>query len=443
MDIAARVLSMSQAAGGVNQPGKALPKATLDADEESIEQAGGAPGMDPNRAVSAATFERSLSEVADSDVLQYRLSQQAILADFGLEALRGRDIADLQQKATEHCAKGMRAKLCKLLSYLPSEDKLLVCAGVGWEPGVVGNARVGADMESPAGYAFRTGKPVISNHLEQEERFRTPAMMAEHGVRRAINVLVVAGGKPWGVLEVDSPDDGSFDVSDVPFLQSFANLLGVAIERERAEVGLREALDYQQLLVRESSHRTKNSLALLSSLLHLQAKDAGGDVANALTEAAARIHTISAAHDLLWRSEASGKIDLGGLLNELVAQMKDQAPGIAVHCAADRIVIDADRAIAAGLLVTELLTNAAKHAYPNGQGRLDLACRRLDDRRFRLSARDYGKGLPEGFDLNDPDRRSLGVRMVRSLTRQLGGQIDVRSDGGAIFTVTAPAEPAA
>jgi GAF domain-containing protein len=75
---------------------------------------------------------------------------------------------------------------------------------------VVGNATVGADLASPAGYALRTGKPVISNHLENEQQFRTPELLVEHGIRRAMNVILQGDGSPFGVLEVDSQSEGEF-----------------------------------------------------------------------------------------------------------------------------------------------------------------------------------------------------------------------------------------
>jgi len=68
---------------------------------------------------------------------------------------------------------------------------------VGWGPDVVGKATVGADMASPAGYALRTGKPVISNHLDIEESFRTPELLVEHGIRRAMNVILQGDGMPY------------------------------------------------------------------------------------------------------------------------------------------------------------------------------------------------------------------------------------------------------
>ena len=90
----------------------------------------------------------------------------------------------------------------------PTRDSSLCGPGVGWKPGVVGQARTGADRESPTGSAFQTGEPVISNHLEDETRIRTPDVLREHGIGRAINLLIQGEGQPCGVLGVDSPTDG-------------------------------------------------------------------------------------------------------------------------------------------------------------------------------------------------------------------------------------------
>jgi GAF domain-containing protein len=156
-------------------------------------------------------------------------------------------------------AEGLEAELCKILEYLPAENRLLLRAGVGWDPGLVGVASVGADLESPSGYALKTGKPVISNHLENEERFRTSELLRAHGVRRAINVILQGDGSPFGVLEVDSRSEGEFNEQDISFLQGAANILGMAIERQRYERNLRDALDRQKLLMQEINHRVKNS----------------------------------------------------------------------------------------------------------------------------------------------------------------------------------------
>jgi GAF domain-containing protein len=145
----------------------------------------------------------------------------------------------------------------------------LVRAGVGWEDGIVGSATVGADLDSPSGYALPTGKPAISNHLENEQRFRTPELLANHGVRRAMNVILQGDGSPFGVLEVDSTSKGQFREHDIAFLQGAANILGMAIEHQAYQRKLQTALDRYEVLLKEVN--------LASSMLQLQASTAGGN----------------------------------------------------------------------------------------------------------------------------------------------------------------------
>ena len=100
--------------------------------------------------------------------LPYRLRQQSLLGEFGRSALQSRDIAQILQRATELCAEGLETRFAKVLEYMPDDKRLLVQAGVGWAPGTIGEVTLGVDLELPAGYAFQTGKSVISNHLQEE-----------------------------------------------------------------------------------------------------------------------------------------------------------------------------------------------------------------------------------------------------------------------------------
>jgi GAF domain-containing protein len=153
-------------------------------------------------------------------------------------ALKGTPFPQLLHEAARVVADGLKAEFAKVLKYLPKQNKFLICAGVGWDPGVVGVATIGADTASPAGYALQTGKAVISNHLDNEERFRTPELPLQYGIRRAMNVILEGDGSPFGVLEADSRSEGEFRQSDIVFLQGVANILGMAIERQRMEVRL-------------------------------------------------------------------------------------------------------------------------------------------------------------------------------------------------------------
>src|SRR3954449_4524873 len=124
--------------------------------------------------------------------MNWRFRQQDLVAGFGRFALQTDSLQRIFDEASMVAAEGLDARFAKVLEYLPGEMGFVVRSGVGWREGIVGHARVGGDLQSPAGYAFRSGKSVISNHLCDEQRFRTPKLLEEHGIRSAINVLIQA-----------------------------------------------------------------------------------------------------------------------------------------------------------------------------------------------------------------------------------------------------------
>src|SRR5215217_6378480 len=196
---------------------------------------------------------RSL-EPADlsGDELTYRLHQQERLAKFGVLALETPDFTLLLQEATGLCAEGLHVRFCKAMEYLPDEDEFVIRAGVGWTPEVIG-ARTGADLQSPTGYAFKKGEAVISSHPDGESRFRTPKILLEHGIKRAINVPIATRSRRYGVLEADSPIESRFTEADIAFMQGFANLLGVAFERGQGEAALHEAEERYRLAAKATN----------------------------------------------------------------------------------------------------------------------------------------------------------------------------------------------
>ena len=354
--------------------------------------------------------------------------------------MQTRDLARILQRATELCAEGLQTQFAKVLEYQADENRLLVRGGVGWAPGTIDEVSLGADIGSPAGYAYHTGQVVISNHLDEETRFRTPQLLEENGIRRAINVLIERGGedsRPFGVLEVDSSDPGQFDRADAEFLAGFAGLLGIAIERQAADAKLQEALDYQAMLTREISHRVKNSLASVVSLLRVQARTSQSDEINAALEvAASRVATIANVHDLLWRSHQVGFIELADFLAEVCKKLDGTGQNKLV-CEADTLLISADQAVPLGLLVNELISNAIKYAYPGGSGSIAVSAHQIEGM-LQVTVSDTGVGLPADFDLDEP-RKSFGFKMIRALVRQLDGNLAVvKPPQGACFVLEMP-----
>jgi two-component system, sensor histidine kinase PdtaS len=382
--------------------------------------------MPPQRTSELSRF-RSIPP--DRDELPYRLRQQSLLGEFGRIAMQTRDHRQILQRATELCAQGLEARFAKVLEYLPDENRLMVRAGVGWDVDAIDNVSLATDLGSPAGYAYQTGATVISNHLAAETRFRTPQLLADHGVRRAINVLIEKGGEGkafFGVLEVDSADPGQFDEGDADFLAGFAGLLGIAIERQHADARLQEALEHQALLTREMSHRVKNSLTSVAGLLRVQARTAlSQDVKNALEDAGRRVATIAQVHDHLWRSSHIGFVELVDFMSQLCKKLKGTTAGHTLHCHADAMLISADHAIPLGLLINELVTNAFKYAYPGGGGPIEVNAREVDGH-LHVEVSDQGIGLPDGFEI---DKRpvSLGFKVIAGMVRQLQGGLTVTS----------------
>ena len=318
-------------------------------------------------------------------------------------ALQGKPFLDLLDQTARLTAEGMEAEFCKVLEYIPAENRFLVRAGVGWQEGIVGVATVGADLESPSGFALRTGKPVISNHLENEQRFRTPELLLEHGIRRAMNVILQGDGSPYGVLEVDSRSEGEFSEHDIAFLQGAANILGMAIERQRYERHLKAALDRHQVLLKEISHRVKNSLQIVSSMLHLQASTADDDglIAQQLAEASSRVSAIGRAYERLAYDADFENIDLGAYLQAVCADAVSASSNCKLHFDGIRgIWLSADRAISLALIVNELVTNAVKYAFSNRHdGHIYVRLVRQDANTALVSVRDDGIGLAADFDL--------------------------------------------
>ena len=356
--------------------------------------------------------------------LRLRIRQQELLAELGVLALQGTSFIEMLNHTARVTAEGLGAEYCKVMEYIPAEKRLLVRAGVGWGEGVVGNATVGADLASPAGYALRTGKPVISNHLENEQRFRTPELLIEHGIRRAMNVILQGDGSPFGVLEVDSRSEGEFSEHDIAFLQGAANILGMAIEQQQYQRKLQAALERHQILLKEVNHRVKNSLQVVSSMLQLQASAVGDPaLSERLNEASTRISTVGRAYDRLAYNADYESIGLVSYLREVVGDLETAAAPCKVQLEApEEIQFAADRAILVALIINELVLNAGKHAYPNSSGGLILVrVLRTDKDLVQISVRDEGVGLPAGFDPLTSKR--LGSRLITALAKQLGAEL--------------------
>ncbi len=163
------------------------------------------------------------------------LRHETALAKFGELALRSDDLDEILTEACHLVGHALGTELAKVMELKEDGETLLVRAGVGWKPGVVGEVALKAADDTSEGVALHTGEPMISPDIDQETRFRYPAFLTDNGVKAVANVLII-GGKdrpPFGILQVDSRTPRQFTGDDTAFLRSYANLLAAAVDRLR------------------------------------------------------------------------------------------------------------------------------------------------------------------------------------------------------------------
>jgi two-component sensor histidine kinase len=187
----------------------------------------------------------------------------------------------------------------------------------------------------------------------------------------------------------------------------------------------------------ELNHRVKNNLAAVSAMLSIQARAAEEpQVREQLEKAVARIETIGEVHASLYRASSTGEVDFSTYLEKLCGRLAASLlDGERVHIevAADPVAAPLEEAVALGLIVNELVTNAAKHAYPApARGGIRVSLHSADNE-LTLAVSDDGKGLAQGDRPN-----GIGMRLVRSLVQQCRGKLEVVDKDGASFIIRLP-----
>ena len=211
-------------------------------------------------------------------------------------------------------------------------------------------------------------------------------------------------------------------------------------DRHLSEERIKSLLQEKELLLRELSHRVKNNLSTLSSLLSLQADATENSAAaSALTDARDRVDTLNLVHELLETDEVvASTVDLGEYLSHLAHRVVDAAllnPNVTLETDFCSLQVSKEKATPIGMVANELLTNAVKHAFPdNREGRV-TASLECSESEAVLTIRDDGVGF--GPELND-GTHGLGLNLVRTVCSQFGGSVTLDTDSGTTATIQFP-----
>ncbi len=219
-------------------------------------------------------------------------------------------------------------------------------------------------------------------------------------------------------------------------------------ERRSVQDSLYQAIQEREALLREVHHRVKNNLQMMSSLLNLQIRNEKSEMLRQkLREMQARLGALSLVHKKLYGGEDLTAIDLANLLAELCKQLgsayRAGQRGITLSVTADPLLTDMDHAIPLALLVTEAVTNALKHAFPDGRsGTVSVGLQqqgREQGATALLRIADDGVGLPHpeiAAPRRDGAGGTLGLTVMRGMARQLDGELELRFDRGVEILVT-------
>lgn len=218
--------------------------------------------------------------------------------------------------------------------------------------------------------------------------------------------------------------------------------------RNRNEQTIRSALKEKEVLLQEVHHRVKNNLQVVSSLLSMQERKVDDEsVRKVFRESRNRIHSMALIHEHLYGSESLSRVEFDRYVRDfadvLYRSYRADRTRVRLKTELESLELGLDTAVPCALILNELISNALKHAFPDGRrGEIEVALSQRPDRSITLCVSDDGVGVPD--DVGFWNTKSLGWKLVRTLVRQLDGEVEIGGPPGTRICVRfAPPEPIA
>jgi PAS domain S-box-containing protein len=244
-----------------------------------------------------------------------------------------------------------------------------------------------------------------------------------------------------------STEERSFEIFAYPIMDEHGELYGAVeftrdiTDRKQAEEQIKTSLREKEILLREIHHRVKNNLQIISTLLYLQSRSIKEKKASEMfKDSQNRIKSMALIHDKLYQFKDLGKIDVAGYIRDLATDLFHsygiKPDGIKLKINVYEVLLGVNTAIPCGLMINELVSNALKHAFPDGKKgeiRIELI-RSVNEKTFTLIVSDNGIGFPEDLDFRNT--KTLGLQLVITLVDQLDGIIELDRRRGTEFKIT-------
>nr|WP_245550063.1 ATP-binding protein [Halopiger xanaduensis] len=420
----------------------------------------------PEGEVVLAGIGRDISARTERErELEQRARQQQVVADLGQLALETDDLDELMHEAARQVAVVLDNEYCKVLDLDARRDELLLRQGVGWDDGIVGEAAVSAvEADSQAAYTLAHDHPIVVEDIETEARFGGPALLRDHDVRSGISTVIGPSDEPWGILGTHDTERKTFTDEDVNFVQSVANVLAEAIERQQYQAeletlvaDLEESNERLEQFAYAASHDLQEPLRMVSSYLRLienrygDAFDADGEEFLAFAvDGADRMREMIEGLLQYSRVETGGDefepVDLNAVLADVRDNLRVKIKETDAEITAESLPrVNGDRGQLRQIF-QNVLANAIQYSGDEPP-RIHVSAEQ-SGRRWTVSIADEGIGIdPEDQDrifdvfqrLHSRDTHSgtgIGLALCERIVERHGGDIWVESEPGEGTTVS-------
>lgn len=292
----------------------------------------------------------------------------------------------------------------------------------------------------------RSGKS-LEEHLGKTDEEIWPHEVTKNYLpilKRTVETRTVQTGEC--AIALPHADTLTFIVSYVPLLNEqgeIEQILAIThdiTERQQAETQIKQSLQEKEVLLQEIHHRVKNNLQVISSLLDLQSQHINHPaMLEVFRESCNRVRSMALIHEQLYQSQNCARISFSDyikqLTNYLFQSYSMYAGDIILELDIEEVTLNINTAIPCGLIISELVSNCLKHAFPQGNsGIIQIALRSDGDNHLTLIVKDNGIGFPINWDLKNI--KSLGLRLVNVLTNQLEGTLELNHNSGTEFKIT-------
>lgn len=290
-------------------------------------------------------------------------------------------------------------------------------------------ARAGYDPEDIISH------PVTDFYLNPEDRETFVHKLKEKGTINDYEIELKA--KDGSVIETSISSHFIFGKDGVP--TGIEGVLRDITERKKAERQIKKSLEEKEILLKEIHHRVKNNMQIISSLLRLQAANVKDEkILEVFNEIHGRIRSMSLLYEMLYQSKDLARVNFSEyikrLTSHLISMNQPKVTVSSLKIDVSDVHLDIKSAIPCGLIITELISNSLKHAFPNGRkGEIAIEMHPNKGEKYKLVVSDNGVGFPQDLDFRQT--KSLGMRLVVDLVNQLKGTIELRREKGTEFRI--------